>query len=176
MVRNPQRFALRDAQTGGEGGVVRAHLGIGSNLDDRLANLQLAVDALAAAPGIRVVAVSPVYETEPVGGPVQGDFLNAVVAVDSDLSARELLELALSVEQVAHRVRTERWGPRTLDVDILTFGDETIVEPDLEIPHPRLRERAFVLAPLHDVAPGLVPGAPERWHGVRRAGVALRVP
>jgi 2-amino-4-hydroxy-6-hydroxymethyldihydropteridine diphosphokinase len=146
-------------------------------LGDRRANLQLAIDSLAAEPGIRVVAVSPVYETDPVGGPVQDDFLNAVVAVDTELSARELLEVAMFVEQAAHRVRKERWGPRTLDVDILTYGDETIAEPDLEIPHPRLRERAFVLAPLHDVAPDLVPDVPPGgWDGVRPAAVALRVP
>lgn len=157
--------------------MTRAHLGIGSNLGDRLANLQLAVDSLAAEPGIRVVAVSPVYETDPVGGPVQDDFLNAVVAVDTELSARELLEVAMFIEQAAHRVRKERWGPRTLDVDILTYGDETVNERDLQVPHPRMWERAFVLAPLHDVAPDLVRDAPPGgWAGVRPAAVALRVP
>lgn len=157
--------------------MIRAHLGIGSNLGDRLAHLQLAVDSLASEPRIRVVAVSPVYETDPVGGPVQDDFLNAVVAIDTDLSARELLDVAMFVEQAAHRVREERWGPRTLDVDILTYGDATIAEPDLVVPHPRMHERAFVLAPLHDVAPDLVPEPPETGRdGIRRAGVALRVP
>jgi 2-amino-4-hydroxy-6-hydroxymethyldihydropteridine diphosphokinase len=157
--------------------MIRAYLGIGSNLGDRHAHLQLAVDALAATAGITVVAVSPVYETDPVGGPVQDDFLNAVVAVDTERSARDLLAACLAIEQVAHRVRTERWGPRTLDVDVLTYGGETISEPDLEVPHPRMRERAFVLAPLADLAPDLVPEVPaDGWDGVRRAGVALRVP
>ncbi len=156
---------------------MRAYLGLGSNLGDRLANLQLALDALAAAPGVEVVAVSPVYETDPVGGPVQDDFLNAVVGIDTELAPRAVLELAMAVEQAARRVRTQRWGPRTLDVDVLTYGEAVIAEPDLEVPHPRMHERAFVLAPLHDVAPELAPDAPAGgWSGVRRAGVALRVP
>jgi 2-amino-4-hydroxy-6-hydroxymethyldihydropteridine diphosphokinase len=157
--------------------VTRAYLGIGSNLGDRGAHLQLAVDALAAEPGVRVVAVSPVYETDPVGGPVQDDFLNAVVALDTDLGARDLLELARRIERAAHRVRSERWGPRTLDVDVLLSGDDRIAEPDLEVPHPRMWERAFVLAPLHDLAPDLVAEVPAGgWEGVRRAGVSLLVP
>lgn len=157
--------------------MTRAYLGIGSNLGDRAAHLQLAVDELAASPGVAVVAVSPVYETDPVGGPAQGDFLNAVVAVDVDLDPHGLLEVALAVEQVAHRVRAERWGPRTLDVDVLLYGDERVEDPDLEIPHPRMLERAFVLAPLHDLAPEQVPAAPPRgWAGVRRSAVALNVP
>jgi len=157
--------------------VTRAYLGIGSNLGDRAAYLQLAVDQLAAEPGVTVVAVSPVYETDPVGGPAQDDFLNAVVAVDVELDPRRLLDVALAIEQVAHRVRVERWGPRTLDVDVLIHGEARVSEPDLEIPHPRMWERAFVLAPLHDVAPEQVPDAPAGgWAGVRRSAVALRVP
>jgi 2-amino-4-hydroxy-6-hydroxymethyldihydropteridine diphosphokinase len=130
----------------------RAYLGLGSNLGDRLAELQRAVDGLAATAGVTVAAVSRVYETEPIG-PEQPDYLNAVVAVDTDLGARALLEVAQRLETEAHRVRAERWGPRTLDVDVLLVGDEQVDEPDLEVPHPRLHERAFVRRPLADVAP-----------------------
>jgi 2-amino-4-hydroxy-6-hydroxymethyldihydropteridine diphosphokinase len=155
---------------------VRAHLGIGSNLGDRLAYLQLAVDHLADAAGVRVVAVSPVYETEPVGGPVQDEFLNAVVAVDTRLPPAALLAVAQAAEGAARRVRTERWGPRTLDVDILLYGDERSDDPDLTIPHPRMAERAFVLAPLHDLDARLAAEPVGGWEGVRRAPVALRLP
>ncbi|MBM3674245.1 MAG: 2-amino-4-hydroxy-6-hydroxymethyldihydropteridine diphosphokinase [Actinobacteria bacterium] len=151
-------------------------LGIGSNLGDRLGHLQHALDALAAEPRIRVVAVSPVYETEPVGGPPQGDFLNAVVEIETDLAPHELLHVTQLLEQAALRVREERWGPRTLDVDILVYGEERVSEPDLEIPHPRMAERSFVLAPLHDLAPDHVRAPEGGWTGVRRAAVALRVP
>jgi 2-amino-4-hydroxy-6-hydroxymethyldihydropteridine diphosphokinase len=131
----------------------RAFLGLGSNRGDRWAHLAIAVAALP-----NVVAVSPVYETEPVGGPPgQGPYLNAVVELETDLSPRELLEIARSLEDAALRVRTDRWGPRTLDVDVLLVGDLTVEEPDLVVPHPRMGERRFVLAPLADLAPELVP-------------------
>ncbi len=133
-----------------------AHLGLGSNLGDRLAHLQGAVDGLAAAPGVTVVAISSVYQTSPVGGPEQGDYLNAVVAVETELSARGLLELGQRLERAARRTRTERWGPRTLDVDVLLVGSETVDEPDLEVPHPRIWDRGFVVVPLHEIAPELV--------------------
>ena len=154
----------------------RAYLGLGSNLDDRLALLQSAVDGLAAADGVTVVGVSSVYETDPIG-PDQPDYLNAVVAVDTSLSARALLELAHSLEQDAQRVRRQRWGPRTLDVDVLLVGDERVHEPDLEVPHPRLHERAFVRVPLADVAPDVeatLPGSidPE---GIRPTDLRLVV-
>jgi 2-amino-4-hydroxy-6-hydroxymethyldihydropteridine diphosphokinase len=103
--------------------------------------------------------VSRVYETEPIG-PEQPDYLNAVVAVDTDLAARALLEVAQRLEAEARRVRTERWGPRALDVDVLLVGDEQVDEPDLEIPHPRLHERAFVRRPLADVAPDVEASMP----------------
>ena len=134
-------------------GPVRAHLGIGSNLGDRATYLRGAVAGLRDAEGVTVAAVSRVYETDPVGGPEQGAYLNAVVAVDTDLSPQALLDLAHDLEEAARRVRRERWGPRTLDVDILLFGDRTIDTPDLTVPHPRMAERGFVLAPLRDVAP-----------------------
>jgi 2-amino-4-hydroxy-6-hydroxymethyldihydropteridine diphosphokinase len=135
---------------------MRAFLGLGSNLGDRWAHLAIAIAALPD-----VVAVSPVYETEPVGGPPgQGPYLNAVVELDTDLSPRELLDIAHSLEEAALRVRSDRWGPRTLDVDILLVGDLAVEEPDLVVPHPRMGERRFVLAPLADLAPELVP---EGW-------------
>jgi 2-amino-4-hydroxy-6-hydroxymethyldihydropteridine diphosphokinase len=155
--------------------VVPAYLAIGSNLGDRLALLQLAVDALARASGVHVKAVSRVYETAPVGGPPQDAFLNAVVAIETDLLAVDLLRCCQQIEELAARERAERWGPRTLDVDILLFDDSTIDSPDLTIPHPRMWERGFVLAPLRDVAPDLV-AADRAWEGVRDAGLALSVP
>ena len=152
---------------------VRAFLGIGSNLGDRLAYLQGAVDGLAATDGVEVVAVSAVIETDPVG-PEQPDYLNAVVAVDTTLSPRALLEAGQRLEQEAERVREQRWGPRTLDVDVLLYGDEQVDEPNLVIPHPRFAERDFVLAPLADLGyPGV---EPREWTGVRLTGLTLQVP
>lgn len=158
-------------------GIGRAYLGLGSNLDDRLALLQRAVDALGAADDVTVVAVSPVYETDPIG-PDQPDYLNAVVAVDTALSARELLVLCQSLEEAANRVRTERWGPRTLDVDVLLVADERVDEPDLVVPHPRLHERAFVRVPLADIAPEVEAALPGEIdpEGVRPTDLRLVVP
>ena len=152
---------------------VRAHLGIGSNLGDRAARLQAAVDGLAATDGITVVAVSPVYETDPVGGPEQPDFQNAVVAIDTVLGVRDLLDVARRLEEEARRVRVERWGPRTLDVDILFYGDAVVDEPDLEVPHPRWAERGFVCVPLADLG---MPVPDREWEGVRSTGLRLRIP
>jgi 2-amino-4-hydroxy-6-hydroxymethyldihydropteridine diphosphokinase len=152
---------------------VRAYLGVGSNLGDRLAYLQAAVDGLAATPGVEVAAVSGVYETDPVG-PEQPDYLNAVVAVDTVLDAHALLEVGQRLEADARRVRGERWGPRTLDVDVLFYGDARIEEPDLVVPHPRWEERDFVLAPLADL--GYAGVAQREWNGVRPTGLTLRVP
>lgn len=137
---------------------MRAFLGLGSNLGDRWAHLRGAVAALRQAD--RVVAVSAVYETEPVGGPGgQGPYLNAVVELDTGRSPRQLLELAQDLEQAAGRERRpgERWGPRTLDVDVLLVGELTVDEPDLVVPHPRMWERRFVLTPLSDLAADLLP-------------------
>ena len=131
---------------------MRAYLGLGSNLGDRRTHLRAAVAALPD-----VVAVSPVYETDPVGGPPgQGPYLNLVVALETDRSPRELLDLAHSLEDAAGRVRKERDGPRTLDVDVLLVGDLCVDERDLVVPHPRMWERRFVLAPLADLANGSV--------------------
>jgi 2-amino-4-hydroxy-6-hydroxymethyldihydropteridine diphosphokinase len=141
---------------------VRSFLGLGSNLEDRRATLRRAVRSLPD-----VVAVSPVYETEPVGGPRgQGPYLNLVVELDTERSPRELLELGAGLEADAGRERGERFGPRTLDVDVLLAGDLKVDEPDLVVPHPRMWERRFVLAPLADLAPELVPeGWEKRVHG-----------
>ena len=141
----------------------RVFLSLGSNLGDRRAFLSEAVHAL----GTWVQAVSPVYETDPVGGPDQTRFLNIVVELLTDVSARELLAVCHRLESAAERVRIERWGPRTLDVDIVWIDGETVDEPDLQVPHPRMHERRFVLAPLADLAPELVdPSVLERSHGV----------
>jgi 2-amino-4-hydroxy-6-hydroxymethyldihydropteridine diphosphokinase len=135
---------------------VRAFLGLGSNLGDRWAHLRAAVAGLPD-----VTAVSGVYETEPVGGPPgQGRYLNAVVELDTELSPHQLLELARRLEDQSGRVRGERWGPRPLDVDVLMVGDLVVDEPELTVPHPRLWERSFVLVPLADVAPDVVPDPP----------------
>ena len=161
---------------GGRPPLRRAHFGLGSNVGDRAAALQAAVDGLAAADGVTVVAVSPVYETDPVGGPEQPEYLNAVVAVDTDRTARELLELSKRLEEEAGRVPGERWGPRPLDVDVLLVGDDEVDEPDLVVPHPRLYERAFVMVPLADLDPMLAPWVPPGDAGVRPSEVQLALP
>ena len=133
--------------------MTRAFLSLGSNLGDRRKQLAEAVGSL----GTSVQAVSPVYETDPVGGPDQGRFLNLVVELRTDLSPRELLAVCHRLESAAGRVRQERWGPRSLDVDIVWIDGVTVDEPDLQVPHPRMWDRRFVLAPLAELAPELVP-------------------
>ena len=128
--------------------MTRALLGLGSNMGDSWAILREAVGSLS------VVAVSPVYRTDPVGGPAgQDPFLNIVVEIDTDLTARQLLGVCHRLESAADRVRSVRWGPRTLDVDIVWMDGVTVDEPDLQVPHPRMRQRRFVMAPLADIAP-----------------------
>ena len=137
---------------------VTAYLALGSNLGDRLATLQEAVDALSREPGIRVEASSRVWETEPVGPP-QPRYLNAVLLIVTELEPPELLAACLRVESALGRVRRERWGPRTIDIDVLLFDERTIDEPELRVPHPRMHERAFVLAPLLELEPDpMLPG------------------
>ncbi|MGW1718979.1 2-amino-4-hydroxy-6-hydroxymethyldihydropteridine diphosphokinase [Streptomyces sp. NPDC002156] len=133
----------------------RAVISLGSNLGNRLETLQGAIDALEDTPGVRVKAVSPVYETEPWGVPEgsQPSYFNAVVVLKTTLPPSSLLERAHAVEEAFHRVREERWGPRTIDVDIVAYADEVSDDPVLTLPHPRAHERAFVLAPWHDVDP-----------------------
>jgi 2-amino-4-hydroxy-6-hydroxymethyldihydropteridine diphosphokinase len=132
--------------------MARAFLGLGSNLGDRVGYLRAAVGSLPD-----LVATSPVYETDPVGGPDdQGAYLNLVAELRTSLGPRELLEVCRVLERAAGRVRAVRWGPRTLDVDVLLVEGATVDEPDLQVPHPRMWERRFVLAPLADLAPDLV--------------------
>jgi 2-amino-4-hydroxy-6-hydroxymethyldihydropteridine diphosphokinase len=158
--------ALQDRRTPRP--LARAFVGLGSNLGDRRAYLAGGVKRLPD-----VAAVSPLYETDPVGGPPgQGAYLNCVVELATRLTARELLVAAQAAEAAAHRVRLERWGPRTLDVDVLLVGDEVVDEPDLQVPHPRMWERGFVLVPLGDLAPELIIGrlTSDLARGVRPAG------
>ena len=137
--------------------MTRAYVGLGANLGDRERTLREAVDALGAGEGIEVVAVSTLRETEPVGVGQQPRFLNGAAALDTTLESRELLDRLLDVEQRFGRVRVPgEHGPRTLDLDLLLYGDEQIDEPGLTVPHPRLHERRFVLEPLAELAPGLV--------------------
>jgi 2-amino-4-hydroxy-6-hydroxymethyldihydropteridine diphosphokinase len=131
--------------------VSRAVLALGANLGDRVAALQSAVDELAAAG--KVLAVSGVYQTAPVGGPEQPDYCNAVVLLETALRPMALLDVAHSIEAAAGRVRLERWGPRTLDVDIIAYDDVVSSDPVLTLPHPRAHERGFVLVPWAEVAP-----------------------
>ncbi|MEV6757416.1 2-amino-4-hydroxy-6-hydroxymethyldihydropteridine diphosphokinase [Streptomyces sp. NPDC051214] len=133
----------------------RAVISLGSNLGNRLETLQGAVDALEDTPGLRVKAVSPVYETEPWGVDpgTQPSYFNAVVVVKTTLPPSSLLERAHAIEEAFHRVRDERWAARTIDVDIVAYADIVSDDPDLTLPHPRAHERAFVLAPWHDVEP-----------------------
>ncbi len=133
-----------------------AFVGIGSNLGDRETHLRGALELLAAEEGIEIVAVSVLRETEPIGPVEQGTFLNGAVHVETKLRPRELLERLLDIEQRLGRVRRERFGPRTIDLDLLVYGDEVLDEPGLTLPHPRLHERRFALEPLAELAPGLV--------------------
>ena len=160
--------------------------GLGSNLGERLDNLQGALDGLFEAPDMKRVVVSPVYETKPMGGPPQPYYLNIVVLAETMLEGTAVLERAQGVEEALHRLREVRWGPRPIDVDIVALGEERSTEPELTLPHPRAHERAFVLRPWADVAPeSTLPG-----HGrvadlvtavadqeiQRRDDLALRVP
>jgi 2-amino-4-hydroxy-6-hydroxymethyldihydropteridine diphosphokinase len=139
--------------------VTRAYVGLGANLGPREVTLLRAVDLLAAADGVEVVAVSQLHETEPVGVVDQPPFLNGAVAIETSLTARELLDVLLETERELGRVRGERWGPRTVDLDLLVYGEETLDEPGLRVPHPRLAERRFALEPLADLDPALaIPG------------------
>lgn len=158
-----------------------AVLALGANLGNRLETLQGAVDALEDTPGLRVKAVSPVYETEPWGVEPgsQPSYLNAVTLVKTTLPPSSLLERAHAVEEAFHRVREERWGARTIDVDIIAYADVVSDDPVLTLPHPRAHERAFVLAPWHDVDPeAQLPGrgpVAELLAGLGSAGVTRRV-
>ncbi|WP_406285222.1 2-amino-4-hydroxy-6-hydroxymethyldihydropteridine diphosphokinase [Embleya sp. NBC_00896] len=137
----------------------RVVLALGSNLGNRLETLQGAIDEIADTPGVSLTRVSPVYETAPVGGPEQGTYFNAVVELRTLLTPDLVLERGNSVEEAFQRVRVERWGPRTLDVDVIWFENVVQDDPRLTLPHPRAHERSFVLAPWHDIDPEAeVPG------------------
>lgn len=158
----------------------RAVVSLGSNLGNRLETLQGAVDALEDTPGVRVKAVSPVYETEPWGVEPgsQPAYFNAVVLLKTTLPPDSLLERGHAIEEAFERVRDERWGPRTIDVDIVSYQDVVSQDPRLTLPHPRVHERAFVLVPWHDVDPvAEVPGrgpVVELLTEVGRDGVQVR--
>jgi 2-amino-4-hydroxy-6-hydroxymethyldihydropteridine diphosphokinase len=158
----------------------RAVISLGSNLGNRLETLQGAIDALEDTPGLRIKAVSPVYETEPWGVEPgsQPSYFNAVVLLKTTLPPSSLLERAHAVEEAFHRVRDERWGPRTLDVDIVAYADVVTDDPQLTLPHPRAHERAFVLAPWHDLEPeAQLPGrgtVADLLDTVTRDGIAPR--
>jgi len=137
-------------------GRVRAALGLGSNVGDRVSHLRSALQTLRATPEIWDVEVSRLYETDPVGGPAQDDFLNAVAVFDTSLAPESLLVVAQSCESAAGRVRDERWGPRTLDVDVLAYDEVSSDAPELTLPHPRALTRAFVLIPWAEVDPDFV--------------------
>ncbi|WP_437777959.1 2-amino-4-hydroxy-6-hydroxymethyldihydropteridine diphosphokinase [Sorangium sp. So ce1097] len=133
----------------------RVVIGLGSSVGDRLATIRAAIAALDADPDLEVVRESPRYESAPAGGPPQGDYVNAAVLIATSLPAREILERTLAVERSLGRIRPDpvRWGPRTIDLDLLWIEGEAVAAPDLEVPHPRLCERVFALRPLLDVAP-----------------------
>lgn len=136
-----------------------AYIGLGSNLGDRAGNLQTALSELAQMPTINITQVSSLYETAPVGVTEQPEFVNAVAALETTLTPLELLGVFLHLENKIGRVRTVRWGPRVIDLDLLLYGSERIALPELTVPHPRLHERAFVLVPLAEIAPNLaLPG------------------
>lgn len=133
-----------------------AYIGLGSNMGDKVGNINKAIAALGKISGNKVLAVSSFYETEPVGDIDQDWFINAAVKIDTGLTPRELLEILLKIEKELGRVRDARWGPRTIDLDILLYDDLALNEEGLVIPHPYLHERRFVLAPLAEIAPGLI--------------------
>ncbi|MFM1818451.1 MAG: hypothetical protein RIS61_49 [Actinomycetota bacterium] len=155
----------------------KSYLSIGSNLGDRFEYLQNAVLEICNNSQISKVKVSSIYETTPVGGPRQDDFLNAVVEIETQLSPKELLTFAQQLEHKANRVRTEHWGPRTLDVDILDYENEVSNSSELTLPHPRISERAFVVVPWLEIAPNVVISdlgkLAELFDQIDRSGVQL---
>ena len=163
------------------GGVIPAYVAFGANLGEPVETLRAAAVALARRPGVELVAGSPVYRTRPIGPPGQPDYANAVARADTTLAAEALLDVLLAIEAEFGRVRDVRWGPRTLDLDLIWYGGEERADERLTLPHPRAHEREFVLRPLADLDPDLVlRGRPAGdWlaglapQGVEPAGVAL---
>ncbi|MGB9803697.1 2-amino-4-hydroxy-6-hydroxymethyldihydropteridine diphosphokinase [Desulfofundulus sp.] len=156
-------------------GQVKAYIGLGSNMGDKKRNLRVALEMLQGVSGITLLRVAPFYRTDPVGYTDQDWFINTVAEVGTTLPPRELLATCLEVENCLGRVRSLRWGPRVIDLDLLLYDGRVIVEPDLQVPHPRMHERAFVLVPLADLVPDFViPGrgrVRELLAGVDRKGV-----
>lgn len=141
---------------------MRAFIGLGSNLGEREDNIRAALEAIAELPDTDLVRVSSLYDTEPVGEVDQPNFLNAAAMVDTELDPRTLLWNLMLIEKRLGRVRTQRWGPRTIDLDLLLYGDESIEDDDLRVPHPEIIRRSFVLVPLVELEPRLVhPGTGE---------------
>jgi 2-amino-4-hydroxy-6-hydroxymethyldihydropteridine diphosphokinase len=132
------------------------YIALGSNLGDKLDNCRRAIEAIRSDPRNRLLKCSPFYHTEPVGEKKQDWFVNGVLGVETSRGPREFMDFLLAIEKTMGRVRGERWGPRIIDLDILFFGQEVIREDGLQIPHPRIQERGFVLVPLRDIAPHLV--------------------
>ena len=130
---------------------MRCYIGIGSNLGDRLKYIENAIQKLNETKGIEVKKVSSIYETDPLSGPIQGKYLNGVIEIETEIEPRELLTRLLDIEIQLGRKRTVKNGPRTIDLDILLFGDQKIDEPDLKIPHPRMCGREFVMKPLKEI-------------------------
>lgn len=180
MTESPTPYELdADTMTGGMRPIRQAVLSIGSNLGDRAARLQGAVSALEDTPEVTVVAISSVYETEPVGAPEgSGSFLNAVVLIDTTLTVHTLLDRALAIEDAFGRERSEPGAPRTLDVDIIVVGDRIANDDTLTLPHPRVHERGFVLVPWLEIDPeGEIPGhgfVADLISGVDTSGVTKR--
>ncbi|MCD9155150.1 2-amino-4-hydroxy-6-hydroxymethyldihydropteridine diphosphokinase [Aeromicrobium duanguangcaii] len=180
MTEAPTPYELdADTMTGGMRPIRQAVLSIGSNLGDRAGRLQGAVSALEDTPEVTVVAISSVYETEPVGAPEgSGPFLNAVVLLDTTLTVHTLLDRAMAIEDAFERERSEPGAPRTLDVDIIVVGDRVAQDDTLTLPHPRAHERAFVLVPWLEIDPeGEIPGhgfVADLISGVDASGVTKR--
>ena len=130
---------------------MRCYIGIGSNLGDRRKYIENAIQKLNETKGIEVKKVSSIYETDPLGGPIQGKYLNGVIEIETEIEPRELLTRLLDIEIQLGRKRTVKNGPRTIDLDILLFGDKKIDEPGLKIPHPRMQRREFVMKPLKEI-------------------------
>lgn len=135
---------------------MKAFVGLGSNLGEREATIRRALDELARLPSTTLTRASSLYDTEPVGDADQPNFLNAVAELDTELPVRQLLWNLLLIEKRLGRVRTHKWGPRTMDLDVLLYGDQVHEEPDLRVPHPELTRRSFVLVPLVELDPALV--------------------
>jgi 2-amino-4-hydroxy-6-hydroxymethyldihydropteridine diphosphokinase len=161
VTESPTPYVLdADTMTGGMRPIRQAVLSVGSNLGDRLGKLQGGVSALEDTPEVTVVAISSIYETEPVGAPEgSAKFLNAVVLIDTTLTVHTLLDRALAIEDAFGRQRSEQGAPRTLDVDLIVVGDRVADDDQLTLPHPRAHERAFVLVPWLEIDPeGEIPG------------------